>query len=306
MTQEDPQRNFKQDTIIPEDYPFWLRAPFRLLTDVTQFRKLDPWDFEIADLIARFVEQMKTLDDINFPVLGRAILSASILYRTKVNDLIRIIETTDDNKEDLEALGFEIPEISPSYHISQRPVTFNELVFAFQGLLKQEARYKQRLIYDQRKALIQPLQLPAEPVKIVDEESTKIAMLKKDIYRDLVKLYEKYKRPILFEELIKPNTSRIQIIRIFLCILFLSFELKAEIIQIVDLGKISLKPIRDNEEEFLGDLEKIIVKKLKEGRDEDQSVTISEIEYGDDDFLEESDELFQEELEALEEEEFED
>ena len=308
MAQEKPRFIPESEPKIPEDYPFWLRAPFRLLTDVTQFRKLDPWDLEIADLITRFVDQMKALDDINFPVLGRAILSAAILYRTKVTDLIKIIEATDDNKEDLEALGFEIPEISPSYHISQRPVTFNELVFAFQGLLKQEARYKQRLAIGQRKAMIQPLHIPAEPVKIIDEESTKIALLKKEVYQDLVKLFEKHKRPILFEELIKINSTRVQVIRVFLCLLFLGFELKAKLYQNEDLGKITVTPIRDNEEEFLGGLEKVIQRKLQEGEDQEGSVTVSEIEYGDDDFLEESDDLFQEELSAYDydEEDFED
>ncbi|MFW9921699.1 MAG: hypothetical protein ACFFDW_00225 [Candidatus Thorarchaeota archaeon] len=297
MTQKDPFSEQETNPIIGDDYPFWLRAPFRLLTDVTQFRKVDPWDLEIADLIKRFVENMILQDDINFPVLGRAILSATILYRAKVSDLIRLIEETDDQKDDLEALGFDIPEISPSYHISQRPVTFNELIYAFQGLLKQEARYQERLESSKRRALIKPLQLPAEPVKIIEEESTKIAKLKQDVYRELVKLHEKYKRPILFEELIKPNSSKVNIVRVFLCILFLTFEIKAEIRQNEDLGKIFLVPIRDNEEEFLGELEKIIEKKLKDGEDTEDSVIISEIEYGDDDFLEEIDDLFEDENE---------
>ena len=145
---------------------------------------------------------MKISDDINFPVLGRAILSAAILYRSKVTDLIKIIEATDDPTEELDILGFEIPEIAPSYHISQRPVTFNELIFAFQGLLEQETRYKHRLAINKRKALIKPLELPAKPVRVIEEESTKIAKLKKDIYNRLVKLHSQHKRPIKFVELI--------------------------------------------------------------------------------------------------------
>jgi len=294
MAQKDFGLNQEENQGIPNDYPFWLRAPFRLLTDVTQFRKVDPWDLEIADLITRFVQEMRSTDDINFPVLGRAILSAAILYRAKVSDLIKLIEETDDTKEDLEALGFDIPEISPSYHISQRPVTFNELVYAFQGLLKQEARYKQRVAIGKRKALIQPLQLPAEPVRIIDEESTKIAKLKKDVYKELVKLYEKYKRPIRFDELLKPNSNRITIIRSFLCILFLCFETKAQLFQDEDLAIITLKPIRDNEEEFLGGLEKVIEEKLRDGTPAEDGVTISDIDE-ENDFIEESDMLFEEE-----------
>ena len=294
MAQKDFGLNQEENQGIPNDYPFWLRAPFRLLTDVTQFRKVDPWDLEIADLITRFVQEMRSTDDINFPVLGRAILSAAILYRAKVSDLIKLIEETDDTKEDLEALGFDIPEISPSYHISQRPVTFNELVYAFQGLLKQEARYKQRVAIGKRKALIQPLQLPAEPVRIIDEESTKIAKLKKDFYKELVKLYEKYKRPIRFDELLKPNSNRITIIRSFLCILFLCFETKAQLFQDEDLAIITLRPIRDNEEEFLGGLEKVIEEKLRDGTPAEDGVTISDIDE-ENDFIEESDMLFEEE-----------
>ncbi len=294
MAQKDFGLNQEENQGIPNDYPFWLRAPFRLLTDVTQFRKVDPWDLEIADLITRFVQEMRSTDDINFPVLGRAILSAAILYRAKVSDLIKLIEETDDTKEDLEALGFDIPEISPSYHISQRPVTFNELVYAFQGLLKQEARYKQRVAIGKRKALIQPLQLPAEPVRIIDEESTKIAKLKKDVYKELVKLYEKYKRPIRFDELLKPNSNRITIIRSFLCILFLCFETKAQLFQDEDLAIITLRPIRDNEEEFLGGLEKVIEEKLRDGTPAEDGVTISDIDE-ENDFIEESDMLFEEE-----------
>lgn len=294
MTQKDFGLYQEENQGINDDYPFWLRAPFRLLTDVTQFRKVDPWDLEIADLITRFVQEMRNTDDINFPVLGRAILSAAILYRVKVSDLIKLIEETDDNKEDLEALGFDIPEISPSYHISQRPVTFNELVYAFQGLLKQEARYKQRVAIGKRKALIQPLQLPALPVRLIEEESTKIAKLKKDVYRELVKLYEKYKRPIRFDELLKPNSDRVTIIRLFLCMLYLCFELKAQLFQDEDLAVITLIPIRDNEEEFLGGLEKVIEKKLRDGTPSEDSVTITNIDE-ENDFIEESDMLFEEE-----------
>jgi len=298
LAQENLNPGVDSEPTIPEEYPFWLKAPFRLLTDVTQFRKVDPWDLEIAELITRFVEEMRSLDDINFPVLGRAILSVSILYKAKVTDLIKLIEETDENKEDLEALGFDIPEISPSYHISQRPVTFNELVYAFQGLLKQEARYKHRLVLDKRRSLIQPLHIPAEPVKIIDEESTKIAKLKQDTYRLLVKLYGKHNRPIYFEELLLANSSRVQIIRSFLCILFLNFELKALIIQDDDLGRITLLPLRDNEEEFLGGLEKVIERKLRDGGEEEQDVTIDEIDEDEtiDDFILENERLFESDL----------
>ncbi|NHJ87163.1 MAG: hypothetical protein FK734_16995 [Asgard group archaeon] len=278
-----------------EEYPFWLRAPFRLLTDVTQFRKVDPWDLEIADLITRFVEQMMKGSDVNFPVLGRAILSAAILYRSKVNDLIKIIEETDEKNDDLDVLGFDIPEISPSYHLSQRPVTFNELVFAFQGLLQQERRYKHRMAINKRKALIQPLQLPPTPIKVIDEESTKIAILKKEIYEKLVKLHSKYNRPIAFEELILPNTTRLNIVRIFLCVLFLGFELKAKIFQDVDLGRLTLIPLRDNEEEFLGGLEKVIEKKLRDGAPTEESVTVTDIEEDEEEIFLDEDEFFDEE-----------
>ncbi|NHK31475.1 MAG: hypothetical protein FK730_09000 [Asgard group archaeon] len=292
MANEEPGFKFPTDEIIlEEDYPFWLRAPFRLLTDVTQFRKIDPWDLEIADLITRFVEKMKDYDDINFPVLGRAILSAAILYRSKVTDLIKIIEATDEQPEDLEALGFDIPEISPSYHISQRPVTFNELIFAFEGLLKQEKRYKHRLAISKRKALIEPLKIPPKPIRVIDEESTKVAKLKKDVYNRLVRLYSQHSRPITFEELILPNASKITIVRTFLSILFLGFEIKAQLFQTDDLGIITLIPLRDNEEEFLGGLEKIIEEKLKDGAPSEESVTVTEITE-EEEFLETTDLLF--------------
>ncbi|MCF2142706.1 MAG: hypothetical protein K9W42_03305 [Candidatus Heimdallarchaeota archaeon] len=290
MAHQNPNVNPETQAEAIDDYPFWLRAPFRLLTDITQFRKVDPWDLEVADLITKFVEKMKENKDINFPVLGRAILSAAILYRSKVTDLIKIIEATDEDIDDLEMLGFDIPEISPSYHISQRPVTFNELIYAFEGLLKQESRYKQRLALTKRKALLQPLALPPKPVKVIEEESTKIAKLKKEIYRRLVKLYDENKRPITFEELILPNTPRISVIRSFLCILFLGFELKAKLFQQEDLGTITLIPLRDKEEEFLGGFEKIIEDKLKEGPPTEGEVSIADLP--EDAFIEESNELF--------------
>ncbi|NPE07338.1 MAG: hypothetical protein GNW80_03565 [Asgard group archaeon] len=297
MVQKDTEMDpIMSQSLIDEDYPFWLRAPFRLLTDVTQFRKIDPWSLEIDQLITRFVEEMKLMEDINFPVLGRAVLSSSILYRAKVSDLIKIIEQTDEKAEDLDVMGFDIPEISPSYHLSQRPVSFSELVFAFEGLLKQESRYKHRLAISKGQALIKPLQLPPTPVQIVDEESTKIAILKKDIYERLVKLHLQNKRPIFFEEILLPNSTRITVIRAFLCLLFLGFELKAKLFQDVDQGRITLLPIRDNEEEFLGGLEKVIERKLQEGVPTEGSVSITEIE--DDDILEETDLLFDDEFES--------
>ncbi|TFF99138.1 MAG: hypothetical protein EU542_09325, partial [Promethearchaeota archaeon] len=243
--------------------PFWLQAPYRLLTDITQFRQLDPWDLEIDTLITRFVQKMKDYEDINFPILGRAILSAAILYRTKVSDLIKLIEEKDKEEAELEALEFEIPQIDPSYHISQRPVTFNELLYAFEGLLKQEEVYRKRVQLQRRKSSVKAAELPLEPIKIVDEESTKIARTKKETYQKLVELFIEKQRAIKFVELIPPQTTRINVVRIFLCILFLSFEGKASIFQKEDLGEIQLIPIRDKEEEFLKGFDEIVKQKLK-------------------------------------------
>ncbi|RLI72974.1 hypothetical protein DRO91_03985, partial [Candidatus Heimdallarchaeota archaeon] len=59
MVHQNPSVNPETQAEAIDDYPFWLRAPFRLLTDITQFRKVDPWDLEVADLITKFVEKMK-------------------------------------------------------------------------------------------------------------------------------------------------------------------------------------------------------------------------------------------------------
>ena len=106
----------------------------------------------------------------------------------------------------------------------------------------------------------------------------------------------KNKRPIFFEELLLPNSTKITVIRAFLCLLFLGFELKAKLFQDVDLGRITLLPIRDNEEEFLGGLEKVIKRKLQEGVPTEGSVSITEIE--DEDILEETDLLFDDDFES--------
>ncbi|MHA1122042.1 MAG: hypothetical protein ACTSPC_04455, partial [Candidatus Heimdallarchaeota archaeon] len=74
------------------------------------------------------------------------------------------------------------------------------------------------------------------------------------------------------------------------------FELKAKLFQDVDQGRITLLPMRDNEEEFLGGLEKVIERKLQEGVPTEGSVSITEIE--DDDFLEETDLLFDDDFES--------
>ncbi|MBD3189411.1 MAG: hypothetical protein GF308_02145 [Candidatus Heimdallarchaeota archaeon] len=278
MAEENTEISDQSDhPSLSDDYPFWLKAPFRLLTDVTQFRKVDPWDIEIDQLISRFVQQMLSTPDINFPVLGRAILSAAILYRTKVKDLIRLIEENDEPEEDLEALRFDIPEIKPSYHISQRPVSFNELIHAFKGLLKQEERFYERKKHGKKKVKISPLSIPAKPMQVVDKESTKIEKMKKDVYEKLVKNYLQKQRPIFFIELIEPRASRVSIVRLLLCILFLAFEEKAEVLQEEDLGTIKLIPIRDEEEEFLGKFEETIQKKLKEGDLGEEGVIIDEL-----------------------------
>lgn len=293
VTNNESTKEVKTKQTILEDYPFWLRPPFRLLTDVTQFRKVDPWDLEISELITDFVKQMIEEEDINFPVMGRAILSAAILYRTKVKDLIKIIEENDQEEEDLEALAFEIPHISPSYHISQRPVTFKELVHAFEGLLEQEQRYKRKQILKKKRSLVKPVDIPPKPVRIIDEENTKIAKMKKDLYEKIVKLYNKKQQPINFLDLLPPNTTRINIVRILLCLLFLAFELKAEIKQTKDLGKITVLPLRDNEEEFRKGLEKVIQEKLNRAEKEEEVIKISEISLEQDEGLEEYGYLFE-------------
>lgn len=62
-----------------------------MLYDLVRLEQMDPWDVDIAAISGKFLENLKTLKEMDFKVSGKMVLAAAILLKLKSHKLV-----TDD------------------------------------------------------------------------------------------------------------------------------------------------------------------------------------------------------------------
>ncbi|WEU39907.1 MAG: hypothetical protein OdinLCB4_005405 [Candidatus Odinarchaeum yellowstonii] len=229
-----------------EEEPFWLQPPWVILTDTLKLKKINLWNIEIDYLVKGFLEKMLLQEIVNFRVSGLALFSASLLYRWKTETLLKREEEEDPSRQQIEEEFKLLPPIIPPFRHTSRGISIGELLVALEKVLKEEASTKRRsLIKKNILENIQPL------VYAIDPDRTQIERTLKNIY-DLIKKKAAANKIVKFSDLL-PNRDRMEIVKVFFCVLLLGFRGYIDLWQEEDYGEIFLTLLKDTDEIILGE-----------------------------------------------------
>jgi segregation and condensation protein A len=205
-----------------------------LIRDIVREERMDPWDIDISSLANRYVETIKKIEDLDFKISGKFLLTAAILLRMK-SDLLFIekkIEVEEVFKGiDLNLIFGEVDlEIIPKISVPRkRRVTLEELILALRKALEVRDRRKRR--WEERRKAINLRKL------------RRLNLLKKitELYLRIKSFFRKFGREeISFSELI-PSKRRKDLIWTFIPLLHLANSGKIVLRQEEDFDEIWIK-----------------------------------------------------------------
>ncbi len=111
-----------------------------LLIDLVRRNKFDPWDVDIAVIVEKYVEAVKSLRIMDLRVPANIILAASVLLRLK-SEMLKVgdVETQMEVEDGQQILRPEIQVDSLSFRLRpalRRRVTLDELISALDDAMK--------------------------------------------------------------------------------------------------------------------------------------------------------------------------
>lgn len=189
------------DILLKQDEITWQD----ILHDLIKKEQMDPWDVNISKLTERYIETVKTMQEMNYYISGKVLLACAFLLKIKS---LRLVEEDLSNfdaflfhKEEEFEDGFdieiqerqkvEIPPLGVRTPLARkRKVSVADLIGALEKALHVDTRRRLRL---QRFLMINKPSLPGKKVDI-----TKLI---EELYNELSSIWEK-KNPVVFEDII--------------------------------------------------------------------------------------------------------
>jgi segregation and condensation protein A len=199
--------------------PFWLRPPYLILFDLLRLHRVKPWDVDIALLLNNFLAEMKNSGYIDFSASGTALLSSSIVHRMKSELVLKMEEPP---KPPTPRPTDEVPPPLPfPLRFEYTSTSVAEILRTLQEVLTNE------------KAVLAKKTFVLSPPSVFEQLDEFLANMEENIqefYADLIKLSIK-EVPLSFKEMVA-GQSLIQIVRVFIMLLFLAHQRKVILSQI--------------------------------------------------------------------------
>jgi chromatin segregation and condensation protein Rec8/ScpA/Scc1 (kleisin family) len=224
--------------------PFYLRAPWNILFELSKLEKLTPWNVNIAYLLTSFLSEMERMGKVDFRASGVALDSSALIYLMKSKLLLTLQEPPASPKAPQD---FVPPPLFLPLRHELTSTTIRHLLEVLDDVLKGEKLSRLDEV------VAQPV-LPA-----VSDILPQLDVYLIEIELQMEKLYallcEKVKGAgiIEFSTLVK-GIARIEAVRTFILLLFLAQD-----------GRVSLWQNEETEEVY------IAVGNLNVGRDEKPS-----------------------------------
>jgi segregation and condensation protein A len=208
--------------------PFWFHQPWRVLTDILELQKISPWELDLAELVNGFIGRLLTSEYIDFRICGRALLSAAILLRLKTEYLLEFGREEEEIIRVIEEDIF-LPPIRPPFRKSIRPTSSEEFIEALRELVFPPKRRT-------RKHLTGSGSLPTIPQ--FDGSPVELTKSMKQVYAQLREASQDNNK-ISFSNFVQ-GMSHIEIVRVFLSLLYLISDGKILISQDQQFGDIMI------------------------------------------------------------------
>ncbi|MFA5406035.1 MAG: segregation/condensation protein A [Candidatus Nanoarchaeia archaeon] len=199
-----------------------------LIRDIVREEEMDPWDINISKLALRFAEAIRKVNNINFRMTGKFILTASFLLKLK-SDFLLVRKKTEAPIEGLnlawlfKEINYNVgpTELTPRIPMKKkRRVTLDELIDALRKAIEVNDRRSVRHIERDESRIIHL------NIKKIDLKE-KIAEVY-DVITDFFKRLKK--KEIRFEELL-PSKEKFDIVWTFIPLLYLSNKGKIDLYQ---------------------------------------------------------------------------
>ena len=208
--------------------PFWLRPPYLILFDLLRLHRIKPWDVDIALLLNNFLAEMKNSGYIDFSASGTALLSSSIVHRMKSELVLKMEEPP---KPPTPRPTDEIPPPLPfPLRFEYTSTSVAEILRTLQEVLTNE------------KTMLAKKPFVLSPPSVFEQLDEFLANMEENIekfYADLIKLSIK-EVPLSFREIVA-GESLIQIVRVFIMLLFLAHQRKVILNQVEGSSDISIR-----------------------------------------------------------------
>ncbi len=209
------------------DKPFWLRPPYVILFDLLRLHRIKPWDVNITNLLNAFLAEMKKQGYVDFSASGTALLSSAMIHRMKSELVLKMEEPPKPPPPRVE--DFVPPPLPIPIRFEYTATSIEQVLGALQEVLKSE-----RIALAQTKFVLQP----PEVLEQLDEFLSNIEENLEQFYSKLVNIALR-KGPISFRKLIKGQTL-IEIVRIFVMLLFLANQKRIRLFQSEERGDIEV------------------------------------------------------------------
>jgi segregation and condensation protein A len=205
--------------------PFWLRPPLAVLFDLVKLQRIKPWNVNLSYLLSALTREIMKKGQIDFNASGVALLSSATIYRMKSELILELQEPPQIPEETL--TEFVPPSIPLPFRYEFTTTTVDNLVQALEDALQKES-------YIEPPPRLTPI-VPAPPViQEIDEFWIDIDNKIDGLYQQLAQNKNKI---IALSELTN-GAKKLEIIRIFLLLLFLACRGKILLWQDEDCGEI--------------------------------------------------------------------
>lgn len=198
--------------------PFWLRPPYLILFDLLRLHRVKPWDVDIAFLLNSFLAEMKNNGYVDFSASGTALLSSSVVHRMKSELILKMEEPP---KPPIPKPTEEVPPPLPfPLRFEYTSTSVTEVLRTLQEVLTNE------------KALLAKKPFVLSPPSVFEQLDEFLANIEEniqDFFAEVIKLSIRGV-PVSFWEMAK-GQPLIQIVRMFIMLLFLAHQKKVVITQ---------------------------------------------------------------------------
>jgi segregation and condensation protein A len=227
------ERDYSQmDLVDLIDQPAWKT----ILVDLVKSAKMDPWDIDVSELTAKYLEKINQLEHNSLRVPANAILACAILVKTKSKylKLSSIEEEEEEDKgiseEQRELYLEELPDLIANRSLREGRISLDELVDSIEGIIQQT---------DSKKGATRNI-----PRMELDFDTTSIEERLEEVF-DLIKNKADSQGIVLFDDLVT-NKENDSIIDTFLPVLFLMNSGKILAYQEEFFGSIFVKLLTDS------------------------------------------------------------
>lgn len=114
------------------------------LVDLVKEERINPWDIDIIQLTAKYLERISQIEDLDFRIPAKAVITAAVLLKLKSEKLF--FEEKERKERDASGLPqlnidlLSVPDLHPVRRIVERKITIVELVDALRLAFEVEKR----------------------------------------------------------------------------------------------------------------------------------------------------------------------